>query len=130
MRGDKEISVKVDVDDNAEVVSDKIHLANILNNLIDNAIKYSGDSVTIVVRCDRRSISVTDNGTGIPSRSLPYLFDRFYRVPHDNRQDARGYGIGLYYVKNILDKMGWTISVRSKEGEGSTFNIIFCKDET
>ena len=130
MRGDKEISVKVDVDDNAEVVSDKIHLANILNNLIDNAIKYSGDSVTIVVRCDRRSISVTDNGIGIPSRSLPYLFDRFYRVHHGNRQDTRGYGIGLYYVKNILDKMGWTISVRSKEGEGSTFNIIFCKDET
>lgn len=86
--------------------------------------------MTIVVRCDRRSISVTDNGIGIPSRSLPYLFDRFYRVPHGNRQDARGYGIGLYYVKNILDKMGWTISVRSKEGEGSTFNIIFCKDET
>lgn len=130
MRSDKEISVKVDVDDNAEVVSDKIHLANILNNLIDNAIKYSDDSVTIVVRCDRRSISVTDNGIGIPSRSLPYLFDRFYRVPHGNRQDTRGYGIGLYYVKNILDKMGWTISVRSKEGEGSTFNIIFCKDET
>lgn len=86
--------------------------------------------MTIVVRCDRRSISVTDNGIGIPSRSLPYLFDRFYRVHHGNRQDTRGYGIGLYYVKNILDKMGWTISVRSKEGEGSTFNIIFCKDET
>ena len=50
-------------------------------------------------------------------------------MPHGDRQDVRGYGIGLYYVKSILDKMGWSISVKSKEGEGSVFTIKFGKDE-
>lgn len=128
MRGDKEITIKVDVDEDISVVSDKTHLSNVLNNLIDNAIKYSGDSVSIDIRCNADGISVSDNGMGIPEKSIPYLFNKFYRVPHGNRLDMRGYGIGLYYVKNILDKMGWTISVKSREGKGSTFTIKFNND--
>ena len=85
--------------------------------------------MNIVVRFDSRGISVADNGIGIPEKALPYIFNKFYRVPHGNRQDVRGYGIGLYYVKSILDKMGWSISVVSREGEGSVFNIIFGTDE-
>ena len=65
---------------------------------------------------------------GIPAGSLPYLFNKFYRVPHGNRQDVRGYGIGLYYVKSIIDKMGWAIDVRSKEREGSVFTIKINND--
>lgn len=97
--------------DNASAEADKTHLANALNNLIDNAIKYSGDSVTITITGDNNSISVADNGIGIPAKSIPYLFNKFYRVPHGNLQDIRGYGIGLYYVKSIIDKMGWDIEV-------------------
>ena len=99
-----------------------------MNNLIDNAIKYSGESVDIKIKSTSDEISVSDNGIGIPQKSIPYLFNKFYRVPHGNIQDVRGYGIGLYYVKSILDKMGWTISVKSKEGMGSTFTIKFNKD--
>lgn len=128
MRGEKEITVNVDVDEAAAIEADKAHLSNIFNNLIDNAIKYSGDSVEITISGNEREISVKDNGNGIPAKSIPYLFNKFYRVPHGNRQDVRGYGIGLYYVKSILDKMGWNIDVRSKEKEGSVFTIKFSND--
>ena len=129
MRGDKNITINVNVADNIVVEADKTHLANVLNNLIDNAIKYSDESVEITITGDNHDLSVRDNGIGIPSKSIPYLFNKFYRVPHGNRQDVRGYGIGLYYVKCILDKMGWDIKVNSVEGKGSIFTIKFSKDE-
>lgn len=129
MRGDKDITINVNIPENTTIEADRAHLANVLNNLIDNAIKYSGDSVEITVTGDSHDLSVRDNGIGIPSKSIPYLFNKFYRVPHGNRQDVRGYGIGLYYVKSILDKMGWDIEAKSTEGEGSVFTIKFSKDE-
>lgn len=129
MRGDKNIIINVNVADNIIVEADRTHLANVLNNLIDNAIKYSDESVEISISGDNNELSVRDNGIGIPSKSIPYLFNKFYRVPHGNRQDVRGYGIGLYYVKSILDKMGWAIEVKSTEGKGSVFTIKFSKDE-
>ena len=129
MRGEKNISINVNIDNGIMVETDRTHLANVLNNLIDNAIKYSGDSVEITIVGDNKKLSVSDNGIGIPSKSIPYLFNKFYRVPHGNRQDVRGYGIGLYYVKSILDKMEWSIEVKSSEGEGSVFTIKFSKDE-
>ena len=129
MRGDKDITINVNIPENTTIEADRAHLANVLNNLIDNAIKYSRDSVEITVTGDSHDLSVRDNGIGIPSKSIPYLFNKFYRVPHGNRQDVRGYGIGLYYVKSILDKMGWDIDAKSTEGEGSVFTIKFSKDE-
>ncbi len=129
MRGDKNITINVNVADNIIVEADRTHLANVLNNLIDNAIKYSNDSVEITITGNDKDLSVKDNGIGIPSKSIPYLFNKFYRVPHGNRQDVRGYGIGLYYVKRILDKMGWSIEVKSTEGKSSVFTIKFNKNE-
>lgn len=129
MRTDKNIIINVEADNTLCVVADKVHLANVLNNLIDNAIKYSEKSVTIIISANADEIRVSDNGIGIPAKSIPYLFNKFYRVPHGHLQDVRGYGIGLYYVKSILDKMGWSIAVRSKEGVGSVFTIKFGNDE-
>ncbi|MCM1356689.1 MAG: HAMP domain-containing histidine kinase [Staphylococcus sp.] len=130
MRGDKVISITIGAEDDVEVFADKSHLANVLNNLIDNSIKYSGESVDIHIQITRDGITVTDNGIGIPAKSLPFLFDKFYRVPHGNRQDVRGYGIGLYYVRHVLEKMGWNISVKSQEGHGSAFIIKFHDHES
>lgn len=129
MRGEKDISIDVWAEENISVTADKSHLSNVLNNLIDNAIKYSDGAVAINIKINSDCIIVADNGIGIPSTSLPYIFDKFYRVPHGNRQDVRGYGIGLYYVKHILEKMGWSITVKSKEGQGSTFTIKFDSHE-
>lgn len=128
IREDKKISINVIVDEDVSIEADKTHLSNILNNLIDNAIKYSGDSVEITISANEREISVSDNGIGIPAKAIPYLFNKFYRVPHGNRQDARGFDIGLYYVKSILDKMGWNIDVKSKEKDGSVFTIKISND--
>ncbi len=129
MRGDKDITINVSMDEDIKIKADKTHLTNILNNLIDNAIKYSNRSVIISIVSNDNELSISDNGIGIPSKSIPYLFNKFYRIPQGNRQDVRGYGIGLYYVKSILDKMGWTIDVKSKEGEGSVFTIKFSNNE-
>ena len=130
MRGDKNIAIEVHSDGDTTATADKSHLSNVLNNLIDNAIKYSDESVAISIKIGPEGIEVADNGIGIPAKSLPYIFDKFYRVPHGNRQDVRGYGIGLYYVKHILEKMGWSISVKSQEGHGSVFTIKFDNHES
>lgn len=129
MRGDKPISIVVESAGSASVTADKSHLSNALNNLIDNAIKYSGDAVDIKITVAADGIEVADNGIGIPAKSLPFIFDKFYRVPHGNRQDVRGYGIGLYYVKHVIEMMGWSIYVRSREGHGSAFVIKFYDNE-
>ena len=123
MRGEKDITIEVEAQENVTATADRGHLSNVLNNLIDNAIKYSNDPVDIRIKITSDSIEVADNGIGIPSRSVPYVFDKFYRVAHGNRQDVRGYGIGLYYVRQVLGKMGWSIAVRSEEGVGSVFTI-------
>ncbi len=125
MRRDKVINIEVHAEENVIVTADKSHLSNVLNNLIDNAIKYSGESVIIRIHLTAEGIKIADNGIGIPAKSLSYIFDKFYRVPHGNRQDSRGYGIGLYYVKLVIEKMGWEISVKSQEGRGTIFTIKF-----
>lgn len=125
MRSDKDIDISLNLDNSIVIKADTTHLANVMHNLIDNAIKYSGDRVTINISGNSEGMRIADNGIGIPARSVPYIFNKFYRVPQGNRLDVRGYGIGLYYVKSVLDRMGWSISVTSKEGKGSVFTIKF-----
>ena len=80
-------------------------------------------NIEIIVSQD--SITVKDNGIGIPVKSVPFIFNKFYRVQHGNCLEVRGYGIGLYYVREILEKMDMTITVTSRVGEGSVFTIGF-----
>lgn len=131
MRCEKPVSIRIEApEEEVFVKADRTHLSNVVNNLIDNAIKYSGESVEILIRISGDELSVSDNGIGIPPRSLPLVFDRFYRVPQGNTQAVRGYGIGLYYVRSVLAKMGWSISATSRPGRGSTFTIKFQANET
>ncbi len=125
LRADKPCEISLECPEDAVIEADPTHFSNIVGNLIENSIKYSADEVVITVRADGSSISVIDNGIGIPEKSLPDVFTKFYRVPHGNRTEVRGYGIGLYYVKTIVEKHGWSISVESKLGKGSTFSIKF-----
>lgn len=139
MRPDRSIEIDISpLEENISVTADKTHLSNVLNNIIDNAVKYScdaggkpitGDAVRIRITLDNHSIRIEDHGIGIPARSIPYIFNRFYRVPRGNRQDVRGYGIGLYYVRQVLQQMGMSISVTSREGVGSIFTIQFNRHE-
>ncbi len=109
--------------------ADRFHVSNTISNLIDNAVKYSGDSVLIDISAkatdDGTEIRVRDNGIGISSDKQKYIFDKFYRVPSGNIHDVKGYGIGLYYAKTMMEKHGGTITVSSAPGKGSTFTLYF-----
>lgn len=127
----KPVEIHVDVSpQDMTLHTDPIHFANIISNLIVNAVKYSGDSVRIDVRMTPSYLKVTDNGIGISSKHLPRIFDRFYRVPQKgDTYTVGGHGIGLYYVNNICSRMGWKISASSRPGKGTTFTIDFCLNQ-
>jgi len=111
-----------------EVFADQHHITNILNNIIDNAIKYSRHKplikISSVNKGDGISISISDNGIGIDKHQQKKIFNTFYRVPTGNIQDVRGYGIGLSYVKKLVEAHGGTIIVESKLNKGTTFNLF------
>ncbi len=103
----------------------------IIGNLIDNAIKYCNKQmiIKIVVKSlnDKLVVEVTDNGVGIPSEHLHGVFEKFYRIPQGDMHNIKGFGLGLYHVKTIVERMGGKISVSSSVGKGSTFTIEFHK---
>ena len=127
LKADKPCDIILECQGDATVEADPSHFSNVIGNLIDNSIKYSGDSVSIVIKADAAGVSVSDNGIGIPEKSMPDIWSKFYRVPHGNISDVKGYGIGLFYVKSIIDKHGWSIRAESKSGKGSKFTINFSK---
>lgn len=113
---------------NCLIHGDKVHLTNILHNLLDNAIKYCDKVPEILVSTRNRGsyieISVQDNGKGIPSENINLIFEKFYRVHSGNVHDVKGFGIGLFYVRNMVKMHKGNISVKSKLGTGTTFNIV------
>ena len=106
------------------VQADRAHLSNIMNNLIDNAIKYSPGEAHVEITATPSAITITDHGMGIAADKLPHIYDKFYRVPTGDLHDVKGYGLGLFYVKTMVEKHGWSIDVSSVKGEGTTFTII------
>jgi signal transduction histidine kinase len=122
-----EINVKISPEE-MSLRTDPIHFANIVSNLIGNAVKYSGESVKINVVATESYLKVSDNGIGISSKHIARIFDRFYRVPQKgDTYPVGGHGIGLYYVNNICTRMGWTITATSRLGKGTIFTILFNK---
>lgn len=109
------------------ISADRVHLTNVLHNLFDNAIKYCKDKPEIEVKLneyqDYLELSIRDNGVGIQAEYMNRIFDKFYRVPTGNRHDVKGFGLGLYYVKNICDAHGWRIRLESHEGIGTEIKL-------
>ncbi len=107
---------------------DETHLSNALSNLIDNAIQYC--ELTPMIEVESKLISkyfrirIKDNGIGIPKDGIKKIFDKFYRVPKGNLHNTKGFGLGLYYSKKIIGAHSGEIKVESKEGKGSTFEIL------
>jgi signal transduction histidine kinase len=108
-------------------MADPFRLREVIQNLLANAIKYSGSSVEVVVRTYRRDsravITVTDNGHGIPESELPRIFENFYRIDQRGRKKVDGTGLGLAISKHLVELMNGTISAESKLGEGTTFTV-------
>ena len=123
MKAEKDVKITVDIPSDFTVNADRMHLSNILNNLIDNAVKYSGEKVAIHIAADGNRLAVSDNGIGISPSDLKHIFEKFYRAHTGNLHDVKGYGLGLYYVHSIVEKHGWSISVESELGKGTVFTI-------
>ncbi|HAE69474.1 MULTISPECIES: sensor histidine kinase [Sphingobacterium] len=106
---------------------DEAHLKNVINNLLENAIKYAGQHVYIEVEVKEMKenvhIRITDNGNGISAEYHNQIFDMFFRVPSGNLHDVKGFGLGLAYVKQVVKRHEGKITVDSELEKGSTFNI-------
>ncbi|HLP10871.1 MAG TPA: HAMP domain-containing sensor histidine kinase [Flavobacteriales bacterium] len=110
------------------IIGDRVHLLNIFSNLIDNAKKYADKYPVIDISTTSNEFGVTvkvaDNGIGIAPENLKMIFEKFYRVPTGNVHNVKGFGLGLFYVKYIVDEHMGKISVTSKVGQGTTFEVF------
>ena len=112
----------------SQIKADKVHITNLINNLLDNANKYTHETPEIVVATenfpDGVLISIKDNGIGISKANQKKIFEHLYRVPTGNIHDVKGFGLGLTYVKAIIEKHGGSISVESELKKGSKFKVF------
>jgi len=112
---------------NSIVCGDQLHITNVVYNLIDNAIKYSEGSPRVEIQTDDEvqgiAISFTDFGIGISKENQRKIFDKLYRVPTGNIHNVKGFGLGLSYVKGVMEMHGGTVDVMSELKKGTTFTI-------
>ena len=124
--GSLEVSLNAE---NGMIKGDEVHITNVIFNLLDNAVKYSKDIPEIKVSTENQngvlSVSVEDKGIGISKEHHMQIFDRFYRVPTGNVHNVKGFGLGLSYVKKIVDLHNAKIKVESIVNKGTKFIILF-----
>ena len=110
------------------IKADRLHLTNIIYNLLDNAIKYCHHAPEILVSTENEpsgsiAVAVQDNGIGISEENQRKIFSKFYRVPTGNVDDVKGFGLGLKYVAIVVKAHRGTVSLKSAVGKGSTFYL-------
>ena len=109
------------------VTGDALHLEGVVHNVLENAVKYSPErpsiSVTTLNDAGMLIVRVTDTGVGVASEHLPNVFDKFFRVPTGNIHDVKGFGLGLSYVKLVVEKHGGKVTMKSSPGRGTTIEI-------
>jgi two-component system, OmpR family, phosphate regulon sensor histidine kinase PhoR len=127
--GQAKINFEPEAEEPLTAVTDSYIIETVLSNLIDNALKYSNGKPTVLVSLKKNAegwqLQVRDQGPGISGEHLPFIFDKFYRVPAGNLHEVKGYGIGLSYVKQLVATLGGRISVKSVPRKGSEFTIQF-----
>jgi len=116
----------------SKILADRVHITNIITNLLDNANKYTPSKPRIEVQTSNTAegimIAVADNGVGINKSNQKKIFDKLYRVPTGNIHNVKGYGLGLSYVRFIVEKHKGKITVESEAGQGSRFKILLPYD--
>jgi two-component system phosphate regulon sensor histidine kinase PhoR len=116
---------------NFEMRGERMHISNVILNLLDNAMKYCRDRpeilISLQVSMNELILSISDTGIGIASQYHELIFEKFFRVPSGDVHNTKGYGLGLSYVANVVRRHGGKIRVDSNPGEGSTFTILFTR---
>lgn len=130
---DEQASLSVECDPALSVRADRYHLSSVVTTLIDNALKYGGRPISIALSATTTDhaveIRVADNGCGIAREHLAHLFEKFYRVPSGDLQRPRGYGLGLYYARQVIEAHGGEIRAESRVGHGTTIIIKLPENE-
>jgi two-component system phosphate regulon sensor histidine kinase PhoR len=95
---------------------DPFHFEQVISNLLDNAVKYGGNRIELrLAQSTATQIQVEDNGGSLSTEKAKHIFEQFYRVPKGNLHDVKGFGIGLYYVKKIMEKHGGSVSLQTSK---------------
>lgn len=128
LKAGKECEISVSVTpDSLEADIDRRLMFSVVMTILDNAVKYSYDSVKIALEAHASAgktlISITDNGIGIAPSDQKHVFEKFFRAPTGDRHDVKGYGLGLFFARSIVERHGGKISVESRSGKGSSFVI-------
>ncbi|MEY3783852.1 MAG: hypothetical protein RLZZ230_174 [Candidatus Parcubacteria bacterium] len=123
------VSIVLDIPENVYIHVDVSRARQALQNLIDNAIKYSKNPGRVEISCQTNGnfvkVILKDDGIGIPDSEQPKIFSRFYRASNTADSNSGGSGLGLYIVRSIVSQLGGSIFFESKEGVGTTFNVTF-----
>ena len=131
MNTGKKPTFNIDCPSDVNVTADEFHIRNLLATVIDNAVKYADDPIVDIRVRDEEciTIEIEDNGCGIAKEHLGHIFEKFYRVPTGDIQTVRGYGLGLYYAKQVVELHKGTISIRSRVDKGTTVTIKLPRNE-
>jgi len=123
------ISIKLEIENNLFVTADEFHFSNIIYNILDNSIKYCETRSDIVISTFKDSkglyLRLKDNGMGIPAKNIPQIFDKFYRVSANKSDEINGFGLGLFYVKKVVQQHQWKILVENNIDKGITTTLFF-----
>jgi two-component system phosphate regulon sensor histidine kinase PhoR len=126
---DKEIVIKQHLEaKNFKIYADRIHFTNVICNIIENGIKYSPVRAEIDIYTENAGnelvISIKDRGEGMAKKEIKKVFDKFYRIPKGDIHNVKGFGLGLFYVKQICDAHKWKLKLESEPEKGSSFTIM------
>ena len=121
--------IDAEIEPKIEITGDKFALTSVVTNLIENAVKYSNPCSAVAVKLfskdDKVYLEVADQGIGIADNEKTRIFDKFYRVGSEDTRNTKGTGLGLYIVKEVLDKHQASIKVRDNRPAGSVFEVVF-----
>lgn len=122
------LNIRIKLDDTDVIIADEFHFTNIIYNILDNSIKYCDTAPDILIFSFKDSkglhLKFKDNGIGIPSKNMPHIFDKFYRINTQKSDEVNGFGLGLFYVKKVVQQHNWKISVENNTDKGITITLF------